>query len=175
MLFAGIFSHDPACSILRSAARLLPETSPIEPMQATRMPVWQELCEAGATGLEPATSGVTGLFHQDDDWRRLTHYRSIHAGLQAQTSDFHTIAQARFGAFAALLLPRRVEGATRRRPCFNWPLSGAFLGGTGRGRSPLGVVAAASGESTLAHASVRVCSLNGCCSCSGWDLCPDLV
>jgi hypothetical protein len=37
----------------------------------------------GATGLEPATSGVTGLFYRYDDWLRLTRYRSIHAGLRA--------------------------------------------------------------------------------------------
>jgi hypothetical protein len=30
------------------------------------------LSETGATGLEPATSGVTGLFHGYDDWRKLT-------------------------------------------------------------------------------------------------------
>ncbi len=29
------------------------------------------LFRTGATGLEPATSGVTGLFREDDDWRRL--------------------------------------------------------------------------------------------------------
>ncbi len=37
----------------------------------------------GATGLEPATSGVTGLFEGNDDWRRLTRNRSIHAALRA--------------------------------------------------------------------------------------------
>jgi hypothetical protein len=47
--------------------------------------MWQQnmpICtmfSTGATGLEPATSGVTGLFHEDDDWRRLTRYRSIDA------------------------------------------------------------------------------------------------
>jgi hypothetical protein len=43
----------------------------------------QALRETGATGLEPATSGVTGMFHRNDDWRRSTRYRSIHAGLRA--------------------------------------------------------------------------------------------
>jgi hypothetical protein len=38
---------------------------------------------AGATGLEPATSGVTGMFQGSDDWRRLTRNRSIHAPLRA--------------------------------------------------------------------------------------------
>ncbi len=37
----------------------------------------------GATGLEPATSGVTGHFEGYDDWRRLTLNRSIDAGLRA--------------------------------------------------------------------------------------------
>jgi hypothetical protein len=46
----------------------------------------------GATGLEPATSGVTGLFYRYDDWRRLTRYRSIHAGLRALGADLCTIA-----------------------------------------------------------------------------------
>jgi hypothetical protein len=41
----------------------------------------------GATGLEPATSGVTGLFRGYDDRRRSTRNRSIHAGLGAPTSD----------------------------------------------------------------------------------------
>src|SRR6266508_4329447 len=35
----------------------------------------------GATGLEPATSGVTGTFEGSDDWRRLTRNRSIDAAL----------------------------------------------------------------------------------------------
>ncbi len=32
---------------------------------------------ARATGLEPATSGVTGMFQESDDWRRLARNRSI--------------------------------------------------------------------------------------------------
>jgi hypothetical protein len=46
----------------------------------------------GATGLEPATSGVTGMFRGYNDWRRLTRYRSIHAGLRASGADLCTIA-----------------------------------------------------------------------------------
>ncbi len=46
----------------------------------------------GATGLEPETSGVTGLFYRYDDWLRLTRYRSIHAGLRAFGTDLCTIA-----------------------------------------------------------------------------------
>ena len=51
----------------------------------------QAIRETGATGLEPATSGVTGMFHRYDDWRRLTRYRSIHAGLRAFRADLRTI------------------------------------------------------------------------------------
>jgi hypothetical protein len=68
---------------------------------------WQALQAAGATGLEPATSGVTGMFHEGDDWRRLTRNRSIHAPLRALAADLRKIAEARFRAFAALLLPER--------------------------------------------------------------------
>jgi len=64
------------------------------------------ISETRATGLEPATSGVTGLFYPYDDWRRLPCYRSIHAGLRLDDADFYTIAQTRFRPFAALLLPR---------------------------------------------------------------------
>jgi hypothetical protein len=46
----------------------------------------------GATGLEPATSGVTGLFRGYDDARRLPRDRSIHAGLRASGADLCTIA-----------------------------------------------------------------------------------
>jgi hypothetical protein len=46
----------------------------------------------GATGLEPATSGVTGLFQGYDDGRRLTRYRSIDAGLRAFGADLRRIA-----------------------------------------------------------------------------------
>jgi hypothetical protein len=50
------------------------------------------LRETGATRLEPATSGVTGVFHRYDDWRRLTRYRSIHAGLRTVGAVLCTIA-----------------------------------------------------------------------------------
>jgi hypothetical protein len=43
------------------------------------MPVCRYFC--GSDGLEPATSGLTGLFHTYHDWRRLPRYRSIDAGL----------------------------------------------------------------------------------------------
>jgi hypothetical protein len=45
----------------------------------------------GATGLEPATSGVTGLFHRSDDWRRLMRNRSIDAALRALAADLWMI------------------------------------------------------------------------------------
>jgi hypothetical protein len=46
---------------------------------------WQEIArlqalrKTGATGLEPATSGVTGRFEGHDDGRRFPRNRSIHA------------------------------------------------------------------------------------------------
>jgi hypothetical protein len=55
------------------------------------MPICR-MFSTGATGLEPATSGVTGLFHGDDDWRRLTRYRSIDAALRALAADLRKIA-----------------------------------------------------------------------------------
>jgi hypothetical protein len=69
----------------------------------TKLAVFQEF-STGATGLEPATSGVTGLLHRYDDWRRLTRYRSIHATCGPLRADLCTVAYARFRAFAALLL-----------------------------------------------------------------------
>ncbi len=45
------------------------------------------------------------MFHGYDDWRRLTRNRSIDAAYKPLVSDLHMIAQARFWAFAALLLP----------------------------------------------------------------------
>ena len=41
----------------------------------------------GSDRLEPAASGVTELFHRNDDRRRLMHYRSIHAGLRVADAD----------------------------------------------------------------------------------------
>jgi hypothetical protein len=54
-------------------------------------PALAGLSEAGATGLEPATSGVTGLFHRSDDWRRLMRNRSIDAALRALAADLWMI------------------------------------------------------------------------------------
>jgi hypothetical protein len=62
--------------------------------------------ETGATGLEPATSAVTGRFKGRDDWRRLTRNRSIHAGLRAVfAARFPMVERSRFRTFAARLLP----------------------------------------------------------------------
>jgi hypothetical protein len=68
------------------------EDQQLSPVETTEDAFLQALQEAGATGLEPATSGVTGLFYRYDDWRRLTRYRSIHAGLRAFGADLCTIA-----------------------------------------------------------------------------------
>jgi hypothetical protein len=38
--------------------------------------------KTGATGLEPATPGVTGRFGRTDDWRRCTRNRSIHVAFR---------------------------------------------------------------------------------------------
>jgi hypothetical protein len=62
------------------------------PGQATKYIALQVFQKTGATGLEPATSGVTGMFQESDDWRRLTRYRSIHAGLRAFGADLRRIA-----------------------------------------------------------------------------------
>jgi hypothetical protein len=45
------------------------------------MPICR-MFSTGATGLEPATSGVTGRFEGHDDGRRLTRNGSIHAGFR---------------------------------------------------------------------------------------------
>jgi len=63
-----------------------------EPDLATQNAYLQALQETGATGLEPATSGVTGLFHGSDGWRRLTRNRSIDAAPRPLASDLYTIA-----------------------------------------------------------------------------------
>jgi hypothetical protein len=100
----------------------------------------------GATGLEPATSGVTGLFHRYDDWRRLTRYRSIHAGLRALRADLCTMRRLDFGRFLPFCCPDAAWSSRRRYPpsVMLDGLSWAHLAdGSGRGRRPLSVVAAA--------------------------------
>jgi hypothetical protein len=66
-----------------NAARLLPVIAPVAPARTTERSDLQALEETGATGLEPATSGVTGRFDGHDDGRRWTRNRSIHAALRA--------------------------------------------------------------------------------------------
>jgi hypothetical protein len=55
------------------------------------MPICRQNRRTGATGLEPATSGVTGRFEGGDGQRRSPRNRSIDAGLwsSAQESDIH--------------------------------------------------------------------------------------
>jgi hypothetical protein len=65
--------------------------------------ICREFTKTGATGLEPATSGVTGRFGGHDDGRRWTRNRSIHAGVGA--TSFRMVERSRFRTFAALLLP----------------------------------------------------------------------
>jgi hypothetical protein len=48
-----------------SAARLLPKVRRLAPHQKTQSVDLQALRETGATGLEPATSGVTGRYGVD--------------------------------------------------------------------------------------------------------------
>jgi hypothetical protein len=62
---------------------LRPEIPSIE---TTADAVLQAFRETGATGLEPATSGVTGRFEGYDGWRRWTRYRSIHAAFRLSAS-----------------------------------------------------------------------------------------
>jgi hypothetical protein len=95
---------------------LLPKIAVSSPAQTTECEICRINSETGATGLEPATSGVTGLFHRYNDWRRWSRNRSIRAGPRAICVDSRTIAQARFRAFAALLLPRRCTLESRRLP-----------------------------------------------------------
>ena len=45
------------------------------PRPTQKIPICR-MFSTGATGLEPATSGVTGLFYRYHDWRRLPCYRS---------------------------------------------------------------------------------------------------
>jgi len=71
--------------------RLLPERAITFSGKTTRSSFLQGF-STGATGLEPATSGVTGLFLRYDDWRRVTRNRSLHAALRAAPADLCTIA-----------------------------------------------------------------------------------
>jgi hypothetical protein len=59
-LFAGIFLNQRSHSPQATAARVLPEVMLIAPIQPTDDADLQAFRETGATGLEPATSGVTG-------------------------------------------------------------------------------------------------------------------
>jgi hypothetical protein len=54
----------------RRAARLLPEIARCMPSETTEEVICRANGETGATGLEPATSGVTGRLGRDEDPRR---------------------------------------------------------------------------------------------------------
>ena len=95
-----------------------PRHERVAPAWAGRSALLQALQETGATGLEPATSGVTGLLREDDEWRRWPRYRSIHAVCGPLACESCTIEQTRFRAFAALLLPgnrQTLDVRVRRR------------------------------------------------------------
>jgi hypothetical protein len=53
-------------SVCRVAARLLPEVAPDMPTRQRNLPSCRRFSKTGATGLEPATSGVTGHFEDRD-------------------------------------------------------------------------------------------------------------
>ena len=61
-------------------------------------------------GLEPATSGVTGLFHKHDDRRRLTRNRSIHADLRGFHADF---VHDRADSLSGVCCPSAAQEPTR--------------------------------------------------------------
>jgi hypothetical protein len=55
----------------RRAARLLLGGIRLSPIKTTQNPICRDFQRTGATGLEPATSGVTGHFshrYMGDDW-----------------------------------------------------------------------------------------------------------
>jgi hypothetical protein len=49
----------------KRAARLLPESAPGSPVKTTEDAICRQFMKTGATGLEPATSGVTGRYRRD--------------------------------------------------------------------------------------------------------------
>jgi hypothetical protein len=69
------------------------------------------MCSAGATGLEPATSGVTGLFHRDDAWPRLTRNRSIDTALRASGVRF---VHDCLGSISSVCCPSAARAFARR-------------------------------------------------------------
>ena len=77
---------------------------PNEAATTERLPM-QARSETGATGLEPATSGVTGHFDGYNGGRRSPCGRSIHAGSRASATFCPHGCVGRFRTFAARLLP----------------------------------------------------------------------
>jgi hypothetical protein len=67
-------------SIAQAAARLLPAITRSASKSTTKNPICRANGETGATGLEPATSGVTGQFSEtyiDDDGSAIRLFTSI--------------------------------------------------------------------------------------------------
>jgi hypothetical protein len=100
----------------------------------------------GATGLEPATFGVTGLFHVYDDWRRWTSYRSIHARLGAPTSNLWMMDRVDFGRLLPFCCPD-----VRRNPAVADPCLGR--------RDTVGGAVAVTAATASSCSSVGVCDL----------------
>jgi hypothetical protein len=110
----------------------------------------------GATGLEPATSGVTGLSHGYDDWRRLTRYRSIHAVLRGGRCFCARSRRLAFGRLLPFCCPDAVgtespaiASSIIASPVFASRSGAILVGGTSPRTQPVRVVVGASGESTL--------------------------
>src|SRR5919106_2314437 len=76
-------------------------------MKATRDADLQALLKTGATGLEPATSGVTGRFAGHDDPTTIDRNRLLMRLCGLSTNRFRMIERSRFQTFAARVLPGR--------------------------------------------------------------------
>ena len=92
----------------------------LRPSRQQKMPLCR-MFSAGATGLELATSGVTGLFHRYDDWRRWSRNRAIMGLLGLSAIRFRKVDGSRFWTFADRLLPAiacttRTRTTTRTAP-----------------------------------------------------------
>ena len=79
--------------------RLLPGADLAVPPLATEYSDLQGLL-TGATGLEPATSSVTGHLHGHDDWRRSSPNRSICCGFSASAGRKPAFHHGPFWTFA---------------------------------------------------------------------------
>jgi hypothetical protein len=68
--FAAFLALNSSAATRHVAARLLPESAVPASIETTELAYLQGFSETGATGLEPATSGVTGRVGHDDVRRR---------------------------------------------------------------------------------------------------------